>query len=135
MINIPNEFNGLLPELPITTDEDIQQYKKNNDFFPLAFKWSRYCGILSIRFASISIDSPTIDAKKQILHINILQGLINRCSRLLAFTIHLAQANKFDETIRIIARCLNETIVKIQWLTVTKQSSTSRYLLLSTASR
>lgn len=122
MINIPKEFKGYLPELPTILDDDIQRCKENNNFMPIAFKWSKYCGIMSIRFASISLDSPSINREIDPLYITILQGLLNRCSRLLMSIMHLASAKKFDETIRIIFRCLIETIIKIEWLSLNKKS-------------
>lgn len=129
MITIPKEFIGYLPEIPDISKNEIKKCKENNNFMPIAFKWSKFCGIMSIRFASITLDSPSINRQIDDIHIIILQGLLNRCSRLLMSIMHLASANKFDETIRIIFRCLMETIIKIEWLTINKNNDAfTRYI-------
>jgi len=99
-----------------------------NNFMPFAFEWAKYIGLLCNLIASIDPESPGVKDKKK-LHLAILQGLLNRCSRLMLSILHLASANKFDETIRIITRCVTETAIKIRWLVEFEhEKSFERYL-------
>lgn len=116
------------PKPPEISEELITTCKNNKNFMPIAFEWSKFIGILCIKVASIMpSSSPTTVRNK--LNIAILTGLLNRCSRLFLSMIHLASANKFDETIRVISRCLMESLIKIRWL-ITKENDDSfkRYL-------
>ncbi len=113
------------PEFP---EEMLKKCRRHNDFTAVAFEWSKYIGVLCIKMASIDTSSLRLQ-NLELINIVILQGLLNRCSRLFYSIVYLGASNKFDETIRIISRCLIETLFKIKWL-IKKSDSNSfkRYL-------
>ena len=113
---------------PSFSDEEIARCKEKNNFISIAFEWSKYLAVVCNKLASISRDSPGAHSRPELQYV-IVQGLLNRNSRLMYSMIYLGRENKFDETIRILARCQQETLLTVQWLVkYADKDSFRRYL-------
>ena len=100
------------PHYPAFRPDLVTQCKERGDFMPLLFEWYKYVGLVSNLLAGIA----TVHSHQSVLHLAILRGSLNRCSRLMLATIRLAAEAKYGESIRIFSRLITETAVKTEWL-------------------
>lgn len=121
-------FEYIFQNPPNITDEMLSSCRKTKNYKIIAFEWLKYIGIICIKLANIDRNSPGVISRDEINYI-ILQGLLNRSARLTYSIVHLGSQNKFEETIRIIARCIVETLFTIKWLIkYSEDNSFKRYL-------
>ncbi len=113
---------------PDISDEQREKCRETGNYTGIAFEWTKYLGIIAIKFANLDRNSTVVRVHSKI-NIAILQGMLNRSGRLIFSIIHLASHRKFEETIRIIFRCVIETIFTFRWLIkFSGKDSFNRYL-------
>ena len=108
-------MENFLPNPPTFSNELVDQCKQDGDFRPILFEWYKYVGIICIKIASLSPDSPAFRAIPPV-HYAILTGLLNRCSRLMVANVRLSCTQRYGETTALLDRSIAETAIKVQWL-------------------
>jgi hypothetical protein len=107
--------DSILPQPPKFDDLTWLKARSINYYEPLFFEWFKFVGQLT--WFTYSISEKT-DGFRKLEHVDlkILQGLLNRCSRLMLGHMCLSHGGKFGETTAILDRCIFETAVKARWL-------------------
>ena len=120
-----SQSDDFYPPFPEFSAELIANCKLSNNYIPILFEWYKYVGLLCNLIGSISV----IDSNKSKIHLAILKGMLNRCSRLVMASLRLASNGLYGESVRIFTRLITESAVKIEWL-VTRNSVTdfNKYL-------
>jgi len=77
---------------------------------PIAFEWSKYIGLLANILGSISSNSPGL---KDIdgIEFTILQGMLNRCSRLTLSMIHLSVEKSLAKLFKLLSDVLQKLLL------------------------
>lgn len=104
-----------LPLPPTFTDEQFSKARSEKYFYPIVFELYKHVAIMGITCAQIRGDSPDF---RQIpaRHYAILVGLLNRICRLMLSTIALTHEGLYGETMRLLNRCIVESVINILWL-------------------
>lgn len=109
------ELDNILPEPPEFDYLTWLKARSINYYEPIFFEWFRFAGVLTWFTYSLSEENSGF---KNIEHVDlkILQGLLNRCSRLMLGHMCLSHEHKFGEATAILDRCIFESAVKVRWL-------------------
>lgn len=102
-------------DMPVFDPELVERCRKRGEPMPLMFEWYKHVARLAIDVGAISPSQPGHIARDRV-HLGILRGLLNRCSRLMLSTIKLSRERRGGETVALLARCICESAVKIQWM-------------------
>lgn len=106
---------SVLPEPPIFDYLTWLKARSLNYYEPLFFDWFRFAGNLTWFTYCLSEETEGFrDIEPNDL--KILQGLLNRCSRLMLAHMRLSHEQKFGETTAILDRCIFESAIKVRWL-------------------
>lgn len=115
------------PEFSPDLERDCQEAK---DPKPLLFEWFKFFGELILDVGSIAPETSgyLVRPPRQKA---VVEGLTNRCSRLMFSIGRLTCDGKGGESAAILARCLIETAIVLRWLTESKDSADvfGRYLV------
>jgi Family of unknown function (DUF5677) len=101
-----------IPRPPKFPDEEITQYRENNDYMPMVYEWYKFVGMMAAFLAGILPKSPAFRPISP-QHYYVLMGLLNRCARLILSNLALSREGKFGETTAIIDRCIFESAIMI----------------------
>ena len=109
------DSEGILPERPDFSEDDIEACTSSGDFRPMLFEWYKYVGQLCRAEAYLSRRSPAFRCIPPV-HYAVLIGLLNRCSRLMLAVVCLSSTELYGETTQLLGRCIAESAIKIHWL-------------------
>jgi hypothetical protein len=107
--------DGVLTEPPEFDDLTWLKARSCNRYEPMFFEWFRFVGQLTWFTYSISEESQGFRNIESV-DLKVLQGMLNRCSRLMLSHMALSHEHKFGETTAILDRCIFETSVKVRWI-------------------
>ncbi len=109
----PSDFFPILPKFE---HELLQDCEKDGDFRPILFEYYKYFGLLANAAARVSQKSTSL-YKHPEMQFSTVKGLLNRIARLMLSNVKLSFEGNYGETTLIIDRCINESALKIMWLT------------------
>jgi hypothetical protein len=104
-----------LPFPPTFTDEQFSKARSEQYFYPIVFELYKHVAIMGITCAQIRHDSPDF-RQFPARHYAILIGLLNRICRLMLSSMALTHEGRYGETMRLLNRCIVESVVNILWL-------------------
>jgi hypothetical protein len=94
----------------------MQRCRETGDYSPVFFEWYKYVGSLSVIFANLKQDTPSVRKDVSKRDYGILIGLLNRCARLMLANVALSHKGEFGESTMILDRCIFESCVILSWL-------------------
>lgn len=104
-----------LPFPPTFTEDQFSKARSERDYYPIVFELYKHVAIMGITCAQIRHDSPDF-RQFPVRHYAILIGLLNRICRLMLSSIALTHEGRYGETMRLLNRCIVESVVNILWL-------------------
>lgn len=118
-----------LPKLPQFDCKLINECKGRNDPRPLLFEWFKTVTMLTIAVGSIDPISTGYRQHDRV-HVAVVRGLACRCGRLMHSIAKLSCDGYGGESSGILARCIAESALVLEWLTGPESPSDAfqRYL-------
>ena len=104
-----------LPFPPTFTEDQFSMARSERYYYPIVFELYKHVAIMGITCAQIRHDSPDF-RQFPVRHYAILIGLLNRICRLMLSSIALTHEGHYGETMRLLNRCIVESVVNILWL-------------------
>ena len=105
----------LFREPPSFSQEDIDSYKRTDNWLPYLVKWFDYIRTENIIFSSIIYDCDVIVIKNQ-LHYMLITGSMRRIDQLLNAYIIQYNSQKYDVALDVLYRCAWEAICRTIWI-------------------
>lgn len=121
-------FREQFPPFPSFSEDQIEHCRRTADAMPVVFESYKYVVLVTKCTASIDPSSAACRALDPIEYA-VLVGLLNRISRLILSTLKLGHGGKYGETVRLLGRCINESAVKVRWLSECKKDDRFRRYL------
>jgi hypothetical protein len=109
------EDDQFLPEPPEFADSAYADVEATGNAMPIFFEWYKWTGIAANRVACLQSTSGGL-REIPAIELAVLRGLLNRASRLMVASLHLAAGHKHAEAILVLNRSVSETGVLVQWL-------------------